>query len=74
MSDLVPWLVVAVSALAGLLGLSFNRLKDAKRDNQEADKRVQALINKKEVTEHVQTLDDDYLVQQFDRLRDSKRG
>jgi len=71
MIDLIPWLLAIIGALLGLLG--FKASKTAKQSEEAQRKRAENILKAKEVREDVQTLDDDRLIAEFDRLHDNNR-
>lgn len=71
MTELIPWLIAVIGALIGLLG--FGARKTAKKNEEAQKKRVDNILKAKEVRENVQTLDDDRVISEFDRLYNDKR-
>lgn len=71
MTDLIPWALAIVGALVGLLGFSFG--KSAKHSEGLQRKRIDSILKAKGVRENVQTLDDDRVIAEFDRLHDNNR-
>lgn len=65
--DLVPWLLAVIGLLIGALGFK------SKAKAKEAEGKIKAVRRKKEVTNEVNSLDDDGVVAKFDELHKRRR-
>mgnify|MGYP005803735259 CR=1 FL=1 len=69
--DIIGWLVGAVGALVAFLALRSR--KDMSDKLNDSEQRISAIRKAKVNHENIQTLDDDRLIAEFDRLYNDRR-
>ena len=69
--DVIGWLVDAVGALVAFLALRSR--KDMSDKLNDSEQRISAIRKAKVNHENIQTLDDDRLIAEFDRLYNDRR-
>lgn len=70
-NDVIPWLIAAIGALVGALGVYSGKSSKEKVKEQKA--RADALSTKKKVQNEIDLLDVDSQLDEFERLHNARR-